>query len=293
MRVKIPEVGDRIPIREVQGAHPRLFDIHRLVDVHGPRDPGNDLALSRRPAELTSAPAGARRRDRRPRSGLGRSRPVRLRQKGADVSGVIESAERYRDWIEAVFEAPDLAEQMSLLQVENVRFASQLFRNLGAEIARYDNDRVSEGLEYIFYSHKSNIPAAITGTCCPLDERLACMRAAASMYRDCFETRCEPVLLHRREPYQEMIAVTCYMLWDASGLLHWKDGREAVLDVLKVGLGCANPACQESALHGLGHLSHYEPRVSAIIGEYLAQRAGTIRPELVSYAQLASRGHVQ
>ena len=54
-------------------------------------------------------------------------------------------------------------------------------------------------------------------------------------------------------------------------------------------LGLANPACQESALHGLGHAARQAPeRIGAIIGAFLEREA--LRPEILAYARSARSG---
>lgn len=209
------------------------------------------------------------------------------------VTPARDAPDRYRDWKEHLFEAPECLHAIPMLQVELVRCVAHLFRHLGTETAGYDNEQVRGGLEYVFYQQNSDICAAIRGSCCPLDERLACLRAAASIYPECFETRCEPILLHRRETYGDLLSSTCYMLWDVWALLHWEEGRDVVLDVLQAGLRSPNPACIESALHGLGHLSLYEKRVASLIDVFLARRESEIRPELVAYAHAARHGRIQ
>jgi len=52
-------------------------------------------------------------------------------------------------------------------------------------------------------------------------------------------------------------------------------------------------ACQESALHGLGHWAHsYPERVEKIVDEFLTHNEN-LRPELKQYALQARSGKVQ
>jgi hypothetical protein len=54
-----------------------------------------------------------------------------------------------------------------------------------------------------------------------------------------------------------------------------------------------NPACQKSALHGLGHWADVYPEfTAATIDGYLAANP-KLRPELVRYAQAARTGRIQ
>jgi len=53
-----------------------------------------------------------------------------------------------------------------------------------------------------------------------------------------------------------------------------------------------NIACQESALHGLGHL-HYRAakQVEAIVTSFLRENR-SLRPELLDYAKRARAGYI-
>jgi hypothetical protein len=66
-----------------------------------------------------------------------------------------------------------------------------------------------------------------------------------------------------------------------------------VIDVLETILALPSPACQESALHGLGHLSYgNQSRVHAIIDCFLSDRGEAIDPRLRTYAVAAREGRV-
>ena len=91
----------------------------------------------------------------------------------------------------------------------------------------------------------------------------------------------------------------CYMWWDIIPLAASSKPRqpdpihEASLAVMRATLRLPNPACQESALHGLGHWAHAYPEfTAATIDAYLAANP-KLRPELVRYAQAARSGCVQ
>jgi hypothetical protein len=65
-----------------------------------------------------------------------------------------------------------------------------------------------------------------------------------------------------------------------------------LLAVMKQVLALDSLACQESALHGLGHWQeHYAAVAAKTIDEFLARR-GSMRPELRAYAEDARQGHV-
>ncbi len=109
-------------------------------------------------------------------------------------------------------------------------------------------------------------------------------------YRDCLAPRCGPVLSHLDEPGAKPLNTFCYILWDESPLCRWKG---VVLDVMEEALSRSNPACVESALHGLNHRFHQSPSEVATIIDRSLTRARALRPKLLSYALTASRGRAQ
>jgi hypothetical protein len=67
---------------------------------------------------------------------------------------------------------------------------------------------------------------------------------------------------------------------------------ETVLSVMARILTLDNIACQEGALHGLGHWQMFYPeQVQAIIGDFLGTHIA-LRPELKAYARRAREGCV-
>jgi hypothetical protein len=67
----------------------------------------------------------------------------------------------------------------------------------------------------------------------------------------------------------------------------------AMRTLMRDTLRLPNPACQENALHGLGHWARAYPEFTgATIDAYLAANP-KLRPELVRYAQSARSGCVQ
>ena len=69
--------------------------------------------------------------------------------------------------------------------------------------------------------------------------------------------------------------------------------HDACLAVMRGALALPNLACQESALHGLGHWARAYPEfTAATIDAYLAANS-KLRPELLRYANSARAGCVQ
>jgi hypothetical protein len=68
--------------------------------------------------------------------------------------------------------------------------------------------------------------------------------------------------------------------------------QAAALSAMEDILDIDSVACQESALHGLGHWNTVTPeRVAGIIDAFLLRNPGA-RPELVTYARAARSGCV-
>ena len=93
--------------------------------------------------------------------------------------------------------------------------------------------------------------------------------------------------------------MACYMFWDVAcfgGPPGQREGNlfeDAVLDVLEDVLRMEHAACQESAVHGLGHrVGRHPERAPAILRKWL--RGGAIRDErLRVYAEAAATGCIQ
>jgi hypothetical protein len=123
------------------------------------------------------------------------------------------------------------------------------------------------------------------------------IRSFETLFRDLFTARCAPVLGHLSET-QNRLSVVCYMWWDFDCWCAMPDPLtrnpydSALFASMKAILAIDHVACQESALHGLGHWQHaHKSEVEAIIDEFL-QRSPDIREDLRHYAYNAHRGYV-
>lgn len=125
------------------------------------------------------------------------------------------------------------------------------------------------------------------------DRAIACVHAIYPLFERVFAPRCAHVLSHTEEAGAKELNDICYMWWDIISLRSDRgEGRggeisKAMLEVLQRTLALPNIACQESALHGLGH--HFPG--SPLIDTYLAGNRN-LRAELRTYAENARAGRV-
>lgn len=215
---------------------------------------------------------------------------------------------RYQKWLQYVFDRPvtpngwyfDL--ECPPFEAENNELAELIactMENCGRDFGAYSDAQLRYGLEYIFNNSCSDAVFSIMDDAVPLALRLRAVEAIGNLYRDCFAQKCAPVLGHTSQPGGNPLNDVCYMLWDASPLSYWERSKDrqifyrAISDVMAETLESENPACVESALHGLGHIcSYYNDRVVEIIDAYL-RRNVFVSAGLREYAQKASVGHVQ
>src|SRR5581483_9708641 len=128
----------------------------------------------------------------------------------------------------------------------------------------------------------------------PLADRVACLRLIPTLYRALFVPRCTERLGHLSEQ-DGRLDMICYMFWDVAcfgGPPGDREGNlfeDSVLEVLEDVLELPHAACQESAVHGLGHrIARHPERAPAVLTRWL--EAGPVRdPRLRPYADAARR----
>jgi hypothetical protein len=130
-------------------------------------------------------------------------------------------------------------------------------------------------------------------------QRYRAIRAIATLFERLFARRCSDHLSYFDEAGAGPLNAVCYMWWDLFPT--WGSPTDPsqvefdaeILAVMKRILALDSLACQESALHGLGHWRmHYPGVVEETIDEF-RDRVGTMRQELREYATCARRGYVQ
>lgn len=213
----------------------------------------------------------------------------------------------YLAWLTDVFGQPvtpngwyfDLELTVSGIESQKqAEFVACMLENCGDDLARFSDAQVGYGLNYLFNNSCSDAVFALMDDSVPIQLRLRVIAGIKVLYRDCFSQRCVPVLGHLDEVGGSLLNQVCYMFWDVSPLSWWENRLDnqmfyrAVVDVLEEALTLPNPACVESALHGLGHMHEcLKDRITSVIAAY--QRVNVfVHPALQVYAQQASTGRI-
>lgn len=212
----------------------------------------------------------------------------------------------FAEWIRHLFDHPvnDPAwyldpdcDSAELAPQQVVTYTTRLFERAGELLTSYTDAQVNAGLWFLIGECMSPLHA-LTDATIPLEERLNCIRAIATAFEQYIAPRCTPHLGHLDEAGAGVLNELCYMWWDifpVGGVT--QDGAppelaSACLSVMAATLELPSLACQEGALHGLGHWSrYYKERCQRIISAFL-QGHGELRPELRAYAARASENLV-
>ena len=202
----------------------------------------------------------------------------------------------FEEWVVAVFDPavddpwPPPAQELAHL--------TRLFRDPVAALDGFTDDEVGIGLWSILDSGGAATALAVNDDTLPLDQRIACIRLIPAVYRELFVPRCAERLGHLDEEGGRL-EMACYMFWDVAviggppGVREGNLLEDAVLDVLHDILAIEHAACQESAIHGLGHrVSRHPERAPRMLDDWL--RRGPVRDDrLRPYARAAMTGCIQ
>lgn len=174
-----------------------------------------------------------------------------------------------------------------------VNYLTRLFENPVEALADYSDGEIAQGLWDIVGDGEYS--EALSDCTVPLRDRLRCIAAAATLFRDLFAPRCTAHLEHRSETGNPLNTI-CYMWWDLFYISPAPAEQamvfEAVVRSQTATLYLPSIACQEAALHGFGHwLAIDTPTIQATIDRWLHQNP-ELRPELRNYALSARCGCV-
>ena len=223
--------------------------------------------------------------------------------------GQLLSALSFEQWLAHVFDHPAADDRLEWYfdpgsdgwdgpPPTTIQFLTRAFEDAAHLFEPYSDNQLNQGLWYLASNACSNHMLALLDERVPWLHRQRCLRAMVALYRQCFNPRCTPTLGHLDEQPANPLNRVCYMWWDILPVAGQPDvpARQAFdqecLQVMAATLALPNAACQESALHGLGHWAMYYPQpVAALVNAYL-QNNPEIRGPLKQYALAARSGAV-
>lgn len=212
----------------------------------------------------------------------------------------------FEDWVRHMFDHPvtesawywDMdADRADLPADLVVAYATTLFEQSGALLDAYTNAQANQGLYFLIHEGDSPL-CALTDSSIAIEERVRFIHSIVALFEQCFAPRCTPHLLDVDEPGAGALNPVCYMWWDIFPL--YADSEKAALreidaaclSVMETTLQLPSIACQESALHGLGHWGlEYPERCRTVVSAFILQHPN-LRAELRAYAERAKEGDV-
>lgn len=179
-----------------------------------------------------------------------------------------------------------------------IAYLTRLFEDPAPALRYFADSQIAQGLTYLVSTSARGDDGWFRATVVAIEQRLRCVAAVGTFFAQLFQPRCTPHLSHLSEPEAGNLNRVCYMWWDDFPCLALPDAPDravlegAALRVMEGILGLDSMACQESALHGLGHWQRQHPEtVTGIVDGYLdAHRQ--LDPRLVAYARAARCGCV-
>ena len=179
-----------------------------------------------------------------------------------------------------------------------VAYLTRLFEQPEPALRRYSDGQIAQGLTYLVSTSACGDNGWLYSTDVPIVDRVLCVEAVAPLFEQLFVARCTPHLSHLGETEAGSLNCVCYRWWDGFPCLALASDpnlpkmQETALRTMARVLGFKSIACQESALHGLGHWQRdHERQVNAIIDGFLEANPD-IDSRLISYAHSASCGCV-
>ena len=184
--------------------------------------------------------------------------------------------------------------------VRSLAYLTRLFQESGKLPGRFTNWQIDQGLNYLVSNSCSDYMFVLTNVDLPWTDRRACFDAMITLYRDLMATVYQHTSeeLFRLGLQNEQPTYACSMWWDVIplyGSMPVPDADlidEAVINIFEQVILMDSEACQESAIHGLGHWHFGVPdRTEPIVKRYLARN--DISPGMREYAQQALYGNIQ
>lgn len=210
-----------------------------------------------------------------------------------------------KEWVDQVFgqavgSAPsDLGRLIRLHEIcgpnrDTLLRVAETFENAANLLRPYPDETLNQA----FWDLSSNALYALQKEGIEWALRSRLIRSFETLFREVFAVRCRPVLGHCSEEGSPL-NLACYMWWDfdcwvaALDPLPRNPLDSAFLASMRSILEIDHIACQESALHGLGHWHWaHAAAVESIVDEFL-ERERHLPDRLREYACAARSGCVQ
>jgi hypothetical protein len=174
----------------------------------------------------------------------------------------------------------------------------RLFEDPCPALVGFGDDELNKGLWYLISPGLGEHMLCLDEPSLPIETRLRCVRACESLFRKLLLPRCSPHLSHCDWHGATPLNSICYMWWDIMPVYGGPEQQDrralqaAALETMAAILKFDSIACQESALHGLGHWhSAFPEQVESLIDAFIATHANA-PPALLTYARSARCGCV-
>ena len=182
--------------------------------------------------------------------------------------------------------------------MEAVSYLTRLFEDPEPALQGFADSQIAQGLTYLVNTSARGDDGWLCSTDVPVKDRVRCVRSVAALFTKLFEPRCAPSLSHLSESDAGTLNCVCYMWWDAFPSLALAGDpdlptlHDCALRTMERILDLNSIACQESALHGLGHWQrNYSEEVTQIIDRF-CEAHSKADPRLLAYARSARCGCV-
>lgn len=188
------------------------------------------------------------------------------------------------------FIAPNLTTDEAVAYTEQVFSRSRLYAD------RYSERQVCLGFNYLMNPSCSEHCYLLLDTKVAEPRRSRVFSAMYTVFSEVFKSRCADTLARSGVAGRGTYGATCYMWWDVfprhgvPSQDNLRNTDEAILGTLERILHIDSDACQESAIHGLGHWhSGYPEAVERILDTNTSRITTTLR----QFALEARTGNVQ
>jgi hypothetical protein len=207
-----------------------------------------------------------------------------------------------KEWVDRVFGGAFPHDAERSVRLDEIRGPDQatlvrlteVFENAPALLQPYSDEDLNQAI----WDLGSEVLHAVGDESIGWPVRHRLVQSFETLFRELFAVRCRPVLGHCNEEGSPLNSA-CYMWWDfncwpmAPDPLHRNPLDSAFLGSMRSILTIDHVACEESALHGLGHWHLVQAfAVESIIDDFL-KRARHLSEPLREYASWARRGYVQ